>query len=439
MAAWRTWASMAALVAATLPAQAQNHTLKETLQTGNCFEIQLDMNLTGEIHVVVNDKPNALTLAATARHGFVQRMLEVDAKGVPQKAAFVYTAAEAAIQAGASQSKRLLRPERSLLVVDRSKDTAQVYCPAGALTREELELTSEHFDTLALTGLLPDKDVARNDSWKVSTEAAQALCHFEGLSSHDLSCKLDDVKGDTAFVSVTGTAAGIDLGAQVKLNIQATYQFDLKTRCLVGLEWKQKDERTQGPASPASVTETTYTVKRKPVDRPESLSDVALVSVPQGGIPEDSLQLYYRDPKSRFELQYDRDWQITSQTEERTVLRLLDRGDFVAQVTITPWTKARPGEHLSPEDFQRAMASAPWKQEEVLQASVLPSTEAGRWVYRLSAAGILDGIKVLQNFYLIAGPSGDQIVMAFTTSQNQTDKLGTRDVNMVGGLKVLAK
>ena len=52
------------------------------------------------------------------------------------------------------------------------------------------------------------------------------------------------------------------------------------------------------------------------------------------------MHLEYRDPKGRFELLHAREWQMVSQTEDHAVLRLLERGDFVAQVTVTSWTSA---------------------------------------------------------------------------------------------------
>ena len=51
---------------------------------------------------------------------------------------------------------------------------------AGCLTREELDVT-DHFDTLAVTGMLPTKEVAIGETWKLGNVAAQALCHFQGL------------------------------------------------------------------------------------------------------------------------------------------------------------------------------------------------------------------------------------------------------------------
>ena len=114
-----------------------------------------------------------------------------------------------------------------MFVAQRHKDQSLVYSPSGPTTREELELVGEQFDTLALTGLLPGKEVAVGQKWDVPNPIVQALCHFEGLTKQDLICQLKEVKEKTALVSVTGSAHGIDLGALVDLKIDASYRFDL--------------------------------------------------------------------------------------------------------------------------------------------------------------------------------------------------------------------
>ncbi len=171
-----------------------------------------------------------------------------------------------------------------------------LYCPAAALTRDELDLTNDHFDSLCVTGLLPGRAVSVGDTWSVANVTVQALCNFEGLAKNNLSGKLEEVKGTTATIIVTGSAEGIDHGALVKVTIKAKATFDLSAKRLVGLEWTQNDERDQGPVSPATTVETTTTLTRKPIDQPDALSDVKLVSVPDSFTPPaPMIQLEHRD------------------------------------------------------------------------------------------------------------------------------------------------
>ena len=130
-----------------------------------------------------------------------------------------------------------------------------------------------------------------------------------------------------------------------------------------------------------------------------------------------------------------RDWQVTGQTESHLVLRLIERGEFVAQATITPWQKSEPGTHTDAKSFREAMIASPgWAFEEVVQEGEMLGQASGRWVYRLAARGQMDNISVLQVFYLVAGPKGDQAVVAITFKPAQAAKLGARDVLLVDGL-----
>jgi hypothetical protein len=439
MAAWRVLGTITLLLTAMPVSWAQTCNLTETPQVGDCFKIQLDMKLSGEMRVRKDDKTVPLKLEAAAVHEYPERIMVVATGGIVQKSARLYETAKATITVGGERVERTLRPERRLLVAQRYKDQGLVYSPSGALTREELELTAGHFDSAAVTGVLPGKNVAVGDTWKVDAGIVQALCNFEGLTEHALTGKLESVSADTATFSLNGSATGIDLGAIAKLKIEATGRFDLKAKRLVSLEWKQKDERDQGPVSPVTVVESTTTLKRQPMEQPAALSDVALVSVPSEWVPPAPMtQLDYREAKGRYSFLYPREWHITAQVKEQLILRCMDRGDFVAQATLTPWKKAEKGKHMTAEEFKQAMNDmAGWEPEKELQAGEVPS-DSGRWVYRFSAQGQMEGVTAVQNFYLIATPEGEQMIVVFTMTPKQVDKLGARDLSLVGSLEIPA-
>jgi hypothetical protein len=439
MSAWRVLGTMGLLLAATPGGWAQTCTLKETPQAGACFKIRLDMKLTGEMRMRKDDKTVALKQEASAVHEYVERVLAVAREGEVEKTARLYETAKATIAVGEERGERTLRSERRLLVAQRHNDQALVYAPSGPLTSEELELTAGQFDSAAVAGLLPVKDIAVGDTWKIPSSIVQALCNFEGLTDHDLTGKLEAATAETATVRISGTANGIDLGAIVKLKIEATGQFDLKAKRLVSLEWKQKDERDQGPISPASVVEATTTLKRQSIEQPSALSDVALVSVPSDWeAPAAMTQLDYHDPKNRYSLLYPREWHITAQVKDQLVMRYMERGDFVAQVTLTPWKKADKGKHLTAEEFKQTMNDmAGWEPEKELQAGEVP-TEKGHWVYRYSSSGQMEGVAAVQNCYLLATADGEQMIVVFTMTPKQVDKLGARDLSLVGSLEIPA-
>jgi hypothetical protein len=438
MMSWRLLGTLSCVLAGTAPVLAQSVPLAEVVKPGDCFHVQLDMTLKGQLRGQGEDGMHNIPLEATATLTYGERILAGGSGPVVDKTARFYETAKATIQVGSDRSERTLRADRRLFVAQKFKDQGLVYSPMGPLTREEVDLTSQHFDTLSLAGMLPGKAVAVGDTWKVADAAVVGLCGFEGLTEHNLSGKLEAVKDDRATIRVTGKATGIDLGALAKLTIEATVTVDTRTQRIVGVEWQQKDDRDQGPASPATVSETTWKMKRQTIEQPAGLSEVALVKVPADFEPPAVLtQIDFRDLRDRYSLLHSRDWQVVSQTPDHAVLRLMDRGDFVAQATITPWTRQGPDRHLSPEEFKKAMNAMPgWEPESEVQAGEVPVE--GHWVYRLSELGKLDGLDVLQNFYIVANPNGEQVVIVFTLTPKQVDKLGGRDLSFVGSLEVPA-
>jgi hypothetical protein len=415
----------------------QTCSLVEIVKQGDCFRYGIEMKLQGEMRFRKESGTVPVKLSASASHVFSERVLVVSGTLI-QKSARIYETARLTIERGGDRSGCQLRAARKLIVAQRHKEQSMAYSPAGALYRNELELVSGHFDTLTIAGMLPGKPHKVGETWKIPNVVAQALCALEGMSENKLEAKLEKVSGDLATIAITGTAAGVEAGAMVKLTIEAAGTYDARAKRLTRIVWKQKAERDQGPVSPASTMEVTVTVDRKAIEQPADLADVALVSVPEGFTPPGPMtNLEHRDAKERFALLHPRDWYLTAVTGEHTVLRLMDRGDYIAQVTVSPWTRAKKGEHLTPEQFKNAMRNTSgWRPEKELQSGEVPAE--GKYIYRLSEQGQLDGIQVLQNFFLVAAPSGEQVVMTFTLTPKLADKLGARDLSMAASIEVPA-
>jgi hypothetical protein len=437
MAYWRTLASLAIALIVTSVAQAQTYSVSEPNALEGFHHVQLSMTLTGTLKLWQDGRELLLRESATATHNYVERVLEAGSENDANKAARIYKDAKVVITVENDKLTRTLRPERTFLMAlrDPKRDGLLIYCPKGNLTREELDV-SDHFDTSAITGLFPAKQVAIGESWKLGNVTAQALCHLQGLSEHTLTAKLERFNGDVAIISVNGTASGIDLGASVNASVKATCQFDIKQRCLVGIEWTQKDDRGSGAVSPASSLEMTVKMARAPIEPVSELSDVLLVPVRDVEPGRDWTDLLYKDVKNRFQLVHSRDWQLVGRTDDHVVLRLLDAGEFIAQVSIAPWKKAESGKHLSPDEIKSIVANSPgWAQDTLIKAEEV-KTPSGQWTYLVAGEGDLDGVRAVQYFYLIASASGNQTVLTFTMTPVQTQKLGSRDLEFVHGFVV---
>jgi hypothetical protein len=413
-------------------ARAQSIRLEEAPLVDSCCRITLRLDLRGKITFQQEGgKTETIDHQAVAEHDYQERVLE--AKGATaDKTARVYQLARATL-AGQARS---LRPERGFMVAHRLKEQLVVYSPKGALTIEEMELT-EHFDTLALAGLLPGKEVKLGESWPVPNHVAQDLCGLDALEKHDLAGTLQSVQGDLAHITLHGTAKGIDLGAQVSTLISnCKIVFNIKDRRITSLEWAQSDQRQQGPASPGLSADVTIKLTRTPLGLSADLNDIALalMKVPTGMPPTSMTNVVYREPQGKYLMQHSREWQFIGERGGQRVLRLITpRGDWIGDATIMTWR----GPKMDTAGFKQLLEEAPgWKQDGESNVDESVKHALGAGVVRVSASGRLEDEQVFRTAYYLVGASGQQMIVTFVVSPKHVNSLESRDQMLVDHIEL---
>jgi hypothetical protein len=432
MSSLRTFAALALFSVVGGTARAQTVKLEEAPLVDSCCRITLHLDLKGKITFQAEaGKTQTIDHHAVAEHEYEERVLEAKGASV-EKTARVYRVARATL-AGQARS---LRPERGFMVAHRLKDQLIVYSPKGALTVEEMELT-EHFDTLALPGLLPGKEIKIGETWPVPNNVAQDLCGFDAVEKQDLTGTLQSVQGDLAHITLHGTAKGIDLGAQVSTLIaKCKIIFSIKDRRITALEWTQSDQRQQGPASPGLSADVTIKLTRTPLTITGELNDIALalMKVPTGAPPTGLINVAYAEPQGKYVMQHGREWQFIGERQGQRVLRLITpRGDWIGDATVMLWS----GPKMDAAAFKRLLEEAPgWKQDGESNVDKDVKHAQGASMVRVSAAGHLEGEQVFRSSYYLVGASGRQMIVTFVIAPKHVNSLEARDQTFVDQIEV---
>jgi hypothetical protein len=414
------------------PLFAQSVKLGEQLKPAEHFGYELSLKLDGTMKVFPNGKPQSLPMSGEAGIKFVERVEAPDAAGGAGKVVRYYTEAKAANNAGGEQRRVELSGERRLTLAVRQETETLHVCPNGPFTRDELDLVGDHFDTLALPLLLPNKELKEGDTWAVSDSGCQHALLFDGLSKNALKGTLTSVKDGVATFSIAGTAEGVEAAAGVKVSVTATGTFDVANGRITGLVWEQTDEREAGPVSPITEVKVKWTVKRTALaDEPKELSAEARAKVPADKIPAEMTRL--RHDGGKYALAYPRGWMTVSNTAEHFIVRLITAGEPLAQATVSGWKKAEKGGHSTANEFKELIARVPgWEASEALADGEVKAD--GKWVYRWSGKGKQHGNAVVQTFYLIAAPSGEQITVVFLCEPDKAAKLADREKEIIDGI-----
>jgi hypothetical protein len=431
----RNWFLVACAAAfAANAAHAQSVNLLEAPLEKQCVRNELTMQLEGKITVSQDGKERTFPHKASAKHVYAERFLETNG-AVAEKSARYYTSAESVMHFNNDEAdKRSLREPCRFIVAQRMSNRVLTFNPTALLRREEAELL-EHFDTMSISGLLPGKEIAVGKTWSVPNHVAAALCDLEGLTQQNLEGKLESVEGKLANLTIVGKAQGINLGAQVSILVNAKLTFDTQSQRIVQMEWKETDDRKQGPVTPTLTAEVTLKLSRSAVDVPDTLKDFALVKIPAAKIPPAEMtNILHLDAKKLYSLAYARDWHVVSpENNSQLVMRNLEQSLFVAQATITPWKKIDPKDLITIADFAAQMAKTPgWREDKETDRTELKNLPKGqRAAYRVVASGELDGVQTTQYFYLIVGTNGQQALITFSVDPQQVRNFGARDVELV--------
>jgi len=431
------WSAAVAVLALAPFAHAQTVKLAEELKPGDCFQYDLKLTVTGRMKVERDGKPDPLPIVAEATHKFVERIDAPDAGGGAGKVLRYYSVATSTSRVGSDSMKRELPADRRLTVAARTTAKTLHVSTGGPLTRDELDLVGEHFDTMCLPALLPGKDVKVGDTWAVSGAAVQNACLFDGVLKHDLKGTLVKVENGVATFALNGIAEGTELGAKAVVVIAATGTFDTAAGRITAMTWEQQDDRAQGPATPAVEVKAKVVLTRTPCEEPKELNADARAKLPADAAALTRLRLTSVD--GSFAFTYPRDWIVVGQTKDHLVMRLLDKGQFVAQVTMTHWKAVEPGKHSSPDEFKDRLAKlANWQPEKVTADKEVP-LDGGRWLYRVSAVGKQDGASVVQTFYLLAGPNGRQLSVAVMSAPGNVAKLTDAEEDLLRAITFTEK
>jgi len=419
-------------------ASAQSAYLGEATTAGDCFQVDLTLSVTGKLKVDRGGKLEALAISAAAKHRFVERTETPDARGGVGKVLRKYAEAKSESRTAGETAKRDLALDRTLIVAQRTTAGTLHFSPDGPLTREELELTAEHFDTLCLPGLLPNKDVKVGEAWPVGPEATQQACLLDGLIKSDLNGKVVTVTADGIAFTITGPVEGVENGAQVKIAVNATGKFSLVSKRLVELTWQQTDDRAQGPAGPAAEMTATIVLTRSALpEEPKTLDAAVRAKLPADDAATAAFtKLKYVDADGRFRFDYVRDWHIVGRTADHLVLRLLDEGNFTAQATLTVLKKLSPGRRTTPAEFKTMLAGIPnWAPEAILEDTAIPFADAAKQLHRLTIRGKQDGAGVIQTFLLLSGPQGEQLAVTILTPPDKAAKIAGRDMDLIKAIE----
>jgi len=412
-----------------------SYLLKGSRPTSDLTRVEIGLQVGGDLKLVTDGKPNVLPMSVVANLDYDERILAADATGRPSRSVRYYNAARAVIKVDKGGERPELEPAHRMIRVDKpEKSAAVLYSPAGALKREELDLIDLPGNTLLVDDLLPGKTVALGESWKLGDQALAGLLGIEAVNWTDVQSVLGEVVDGVADIAAAGSVSGAVGGVSTEIELKAKYKFDLKLKRITFLALLIKEKRAVGHIGPGLDTVAKVIMKISPISASEHLTSDVVARLGKSPTAELS-QLSYSAPSGTFQFQYDRRWYLTSDDPKMAVLRLMDRGELVAQCNMSA-LPVDPKKTIALAEFQSDVQKSLGKNFGQFASASESTNEAGCTVFRVVAQGTVSQLPISWIYYLIANEKGQRVTVSFTYEQTLEDRFANADRLLVGQVRL---
>ncbi len=413
--------------------------LTPDLKAGQVQQVQAMLEVHGDLLVAADEGgQEKVPIVVTGKVSYEERLLAVSESKHLLRSVRQYHDASAEVKVGQGLAHPKLNSERRLIVAQLGEDGAILFSPQGPLSRDDLDLVDIQGNSLAVPGLLPCRPVQAGERWPLGRESLAVLLGLDVITQSDVQGTFEKRDGQTAILAIEGAAEGSAKGVISKIVIRAKANFDLSRRAVTWLAANIREQREIGQAEPGFDVTARLRLALSPQNQSESLNDQALSAVnltADGG----ARLLQFRPQKSGFELVHDRRWRAMLDRHDVCVLRCVDRGDLIAQCNISELADAEPGQRLTLETFQQqVLQSLTSSAGQVTEASQ-NTTEDGRRVLRVQAAGIASEVPIMWVFYHLSNDSGRQASLSFTFESRMLDRLADGDRQLVESFQFVSR
>ncbi len=410
--------------------------LQTQCQRGDLCRVSVSLDVDGTLLLAAEGKRQKLPMKVAASFAYDEMRLDDCTSEVNRHSARFYAAAEAEISIDKHPDKPALRDSRRLVLVNSAKDGVVISSASGPLTRDELDLIDLPANSLLVDALLPENAVEPGDTWKLDAPAAARLLGLDAAAHSDVVCTLAKPAEDNAVMTLKGQVDGAITGVATTIDLQGRAIFDLTRKRLVLIQLRIKEKRAAGFISPGIEAVTNLKMEIAPLAGSDHLSKEIVAGLPKNEDVQPPLAL--RAVAAPFQLTYDRRWHVTRDEPDLTVLRLLDRGELIAQCNISPLPKIPANAFLSLDQFQEEVQKALGKNFSRFEQASERRTAGGLRLLRVVAEGTASDLPIQWRYYLAIDSEGRRVAMTFTLEQNLLERFADADTPILESLEIAA-
>lgn len=405
-------------------------------RAGELTRVQFQMEVGGHLKMVRNGQVQQVPMRVEGGAVYRERLIATGTEGSPLRSVRKYETARGTLSIDRRQIQPELAPGHRLIAVSLDQDSQTLFCPASLLSRDELDLIDVPISSLLVNRLLPGRAVKVGDRWRHEAADLALLLGLDAVSQADVESVLTELGDTSAQAALVGALSGAIGGVATEIELKAKYRYDPAARRIDWLAILIKENRSVGHAAPGVDVVAKLQLQIEPLADAAELADAELAGLALDPSPE-LTRLAYLSPGGEMSLVFPRDWQIVNEDGQVAVLRLVQRGDLVAQCNVTRLPSLAAGQKLDLAEFQAEVRRALGSNFGQFASAAELTSEADYHVLRVTAHGSVAELPIEWRYYHITDRAGRRASLAFTIEERLADQFDQADRELALGLRLL--
>ena len=403
--------------------------LKPSQSLGKFQRVKVVLEVNGKLKLnAAGSSVSKLPIKVKGELLYDERMLAA----VPgqRKHARYYHRAQATIEVQRTRKQTELPENRRLIVSQQRTQSLKLYSPMGPLSRDSLELVGIQGSSAVVDQLLPAHRVDIGESWSNDDATIGALLGLEAVLQNDVKSTMRKVEGPIVIVKMQGSVSGAVGGVSADIKLDAIYNFDRDLGQVTWLAMSIKEHRAIGHAEPGIDATARLRIALAPIDNSPALTDDALADLPLE-FHEGSELVELHSQEGGFRFLHARGWQVMVDRHDVSILRLVQRGDLIAQCNASNLPPLKPDQQLQLAAFQADIQRALGDKFGQFTEGSRSSTEAGLRVLRTVVSGVVSELPIQWTYYHLSNKTGRQVSLVFTLDARLVERFADADQMLV--------
>jgi hypothetical protein len=325
-----------------------------------------------------------------------------------------------------------LRDARKIVQFELNSTPTTVFSTQGPLSRDELDVLTVPFNSALVDLLLPEVEVKPGSTWQHEGPVMAKLMNLDAVTSCDATSRLVAIDGTLVRMEMIGKIGGSVDGVVSDVELAAKYTYDQKLDRITWVAVSIKEQRSVGATTPGFEVEA----RVRTVIGELPLTDLSNLQVDDAQQPGHRV-LEYQFSGSNYVLTHDRRWYVVSEFPNRSILRMVELGDTLAQCNLRVLPIDAKIHTLTLDQFQADVGKALNNASAHIISAEESVNPAGLRILRVQLAGEVNGAPVQWIYYLASDETGRGLTYVFTMAESAVDRFGATDIELTDSLRFI--